>query len=279
MKTYHHTFVGLFVLLAVLSVSVGYCDAQEDTFTIVQMCDTQLGFGGYTHDIETFKLAVKQINAMKPDFVIICGDLIEKAGDERSVQDFLAIRAVFSMPCYCTPGNHDIGNDARPNLLQLYLERIGKDRFSFDHKGYTFVCVNTQLWKAPVEAETAGHDAWLEKALETASDAGRPVVVFGHIPLFVDKPDEPEQYFNLPLEKRRELFVLFKKHGVVAVLTGHAHRNAIHEHDGIQYVTSATTSRNFDDAPMGFRLWHIGAAPPLKHEYIAVEGASPPAEQ
>jgi len=41
-------------------------------------------------------------------------------------------------------------------------------------------------------------------------------------------------------------------------------------------VSSATTSRNFDDAPMGFRLWRIGKTRPYAHEFVPVEGASPP---
>ena len=45
-------------------------------FSFAQMCDTQLGMGGYEHDVKTFGLAVTQINKMKPDFVVICGDLV-----------------------------------------------------------------------------------------------------------------------------------------------------------------------------------------------------------
>ena len=51
-------------------------------FSFVQMCDTQLGMGGYEHDVKTFGLAVDQINEMKPDFVVICGDLVNKANDQ-----------------------------------------------------------------------------------------------------------------------------------------------------------------------------------------------------
>ena len=34
-------------------------------FSFAQMCDTQLGMGGYEHDVKTFGLAVTQINKMK----------------------------------------------------------------------------------------------------------------------------------------------------------------------------------------------------------------------
>ncbi len=51
-------------------------------FSFAQMCDTQLGMGGYEHDVKTFGLAVTQINKLKPDFVVICGDLVSKANDK-----------------------------------------------------------------------------------------------------------------------------------------------------------------------------------------------------
>jgi hypothetical protein len=65
----------------------------------------------------------------------------------------------------------------------------------------------------------------------------------------------------------------------VAYLSGHSHRNEIHDDAPIQCVASATTSKNFDHAPMGFTLWRIGPERPLKHEYVPVEGAKPPEEK
>ena len=36
-------------------------EAKFEPFTFVQLCDTQLGMGGYEHDINTFRQAVSQI--------------------------------------------------------------------------------------------------------------------------------------------------------------------------------------------------------------------------
>ena len=251
--------------------------AVRDEFVFVQMCDTQLGMGGYEHDVETFKLAVKHINMLKPDFVVICGDLINTTQDDQAFADFNAIKSGFEMPCYCVAGNHDVGNSPTVELLERYRSLVGKDYYAFDHKGFVFVVVNTQLWKAPVDGESAKHDAWFEKTLQAASEKGAPVFVVGHYPLYLAEPDEPEEYFNLPVGKRRELLALFEQHGVVAMLSGHVHRNIVNTHRGIQFVSSATTSRNFDGAPMGFRVWRVGETRPYGHEFVAVEGASGPA--
>ncbi|NQV31706.1 MAG: hypothetical protein HQ515_03385 [Phycisphaeraceae bacterium] len=77
---------------------------------------------------------------------------------------------------------------------------------------------------------------------------------------------------NLPPAKRKELLSLFEKRGVVAVLGGHVHRLLINEYKGIQLVNAETTSKNFDDRPFGFRLWHVEAERPFKHEFIPLVG-------
>ena len=90
-------------LIAALLVLAALCPAYSaepsapeptagEQFSFVQMCDTQLGMGGYEHDVKTFTLAVEQINRMKPDFVVICGDLVGKA-NEQSWLDFNRIKS------------------------------------------------------------------------------------------------------------------------------------------------------------------------------------------
>ena len=278
----HHMLIARRGFLAVCAViGVGCCAGSRtgarEEFVFVQMCDTQLGMGGYEHDVETFKQAVNHINMLKPDFVVICGDLINTTEDDQAFADFNGIKSGFEMPCYCAAGNHDVGNAPTAELLERYRALVGRDYYTLNHKGCVFVVVNTQLWKAPVEGESAKHDAWFKRALQAASERGAPVFVVGHYPLYLAEPDEAEEYFNLPVRKRKELLALFERHGVVAMLSGHVHRNIVNTHGGIQFVSSATTSRNFDGAPMGFRVWRIGTARPYAHEFVAVEGASPPA--
>ena len=105
-------------------------------------------------------------------------------------------------------------------------------------------------------------DSWKDR------DVAMPVFVIGHYPLFTKSADEKEGYYNLPVEKRKELLSLFERQGVVAVLTGHAHKIIVNEHNGMQLVTGETTSRS---KPLGYRLWHIEGTGPFKHESIPLE--------
>lgn len=241
-----------------------------EQFSFVQMCDTQLGMGGYEHDVKTFTLAVDQINGMKPDFVVICGDLVNKA-NEKSWADFTKIKSGFKIPCHCASGNHDVENVPTAESLKLYREKVGKDYYAVDHKGFTFVIVNTQLWKAPLKGESEKHDAWFATTLKLAKVRKSPVVVVGHYPLFLKKHDEKEVYFNLPVAKRQEILKLCEENGVLAFLGGHTHKLVVNEYKGIQLVNGETTSKNFDKRPMGFRWWDVSSDCTLKHRFVELK--------
>lgn len=261
----------LFLALSQAPAQIKTSSKQQEPFSFVQMCDTQLGMGGYEHDVMTFKLAVKQINSIKPDFVVICGDLVQKAND-KSFADFKAIKAGFVIPCHCAAGNHDVGNKPTPESLKRYRETIGKDYYSFENKGYTFIVANTQLWKAPLAGESEKHDAWFKKTLQAAKAKNSPAVIVVHYPLFVKEPNEKDNYYNIPQPKRQEILDLCVKNGVVAFLAGHTHKQISNEYKGIQMVNGETTSKNFDGRPMGFRLWNVDDEQGMRHQFVKLEG-------
>ncbi|MBN1901273.1 metallophosphoesterase [Candidatus Sumerlaeota bacterium] len=240
------------------------------SFTFVQLCDPQLGMGGYEHDMETFAKAVQRINILKPDFVIICGDLVNIA-NVKSCGDFEKIKSDLKVPCYLLAGNHDIGNEPTSATLTFYRKTFGKDYYSFQHKRFAFIVVNTQLWKSHTKGESERHDLWFRKELRAASERKSPVIVAGHYPLFLKSPDEKEEYFNISKEKRLEILSLFKECGVIAMLGGHVHKLIINDYEGIQFVNGETTCVNFDKRPFGFRLWRVDASGALTHEFIPLE--------
>lgn len=240
--------------------------SKREPFSFVQMCDTQLGMGGYEHDVRMFEQAVKQINDLNPDFVVICGDLVHNAVDS-SFADFNRIKKGFNMPCYPVPGNHDVGNKPDAKSLAYYRKTIGNDYYAFENKGVSIVMTNTQLWKVDVKEESEKHHQWFETTLNDLGKQDLESFVIGHYPIFLKTPDEEEQYFNLPLVKRERILELFKKNKVKAYLSGHKHETLINAVDDIQFVSGETTSKNFDGRPMGFRLWNV-SLDSLKHEFV-----------
>lgn len=257
----------LYCLFFGLLVSFISCGKKEqEPFLFVQMCDTQLGMGGYDHDVKNFEEAVVQINEMNPDFVVICGDLVHHATDS-SFADFKRIMSGFKMPCYPAPGNHDVGRYPNDTTLAYYRNLIGKDYFTFENKGIPFVVTNTQLWKYPFESESTKHHDWFKKTLDSLGKVNSSVFVVGHYPIFIKNPDEEEVYFNLPIETRKEILELFKKNNVKAYLSGHKHELIVNSYENIQLVSGETTSKNFDKRPMGFRLWEV-TKDTISHQFI-----------
>ncbi len=246
----------------------------EESFTIVQLCDTQLGMGGYEHDLDSFNKAVVQINALAPDMVFICGDLVDQPKDQ-SFKDFKEILAKFTVPCYPAPGNHDVGSMPTKASLEKYRKTIGKDYYTVQHKGYNFIIVNTQLWKKDVPEASEKHHNWFKKTLKESHAQGLKNIIVGHYPIFVNSHDEEDQYYNLPIALRKEILYHCINQGVVAYLAGHVHKNLIREFQGIPMVASATSSKNFDGAPMGFRIWTLKPDGKSEHKYIEIEGLDP----
>jgi len=259
---------GRLIPMVLLFVLLGACTPEDDHIEFVQLCDPQLGMGGYEHDKQTFTQAVKQINAMDADFAVICGDLVNHASDS-SFADFNAIRDRLKMPCYLVPGNHDIGYVPSDSSLAVYREIFGRDYYTIRHRDVSFVFVNTQLWKTRTGIESVVHDDWLRSTLESVETADR-VIVAGHYPLYIEDPAEEEAYFNLPGDIRTELLDLFSSNGVIAYLSGHKHETVINTYKGIQLVTGESTSRQFDERPLGFRHWTI-YPDSVVHEFTALE--------
>ena len=258
-----------YILIALLFVNFSCAERGQEPFSFVQLCDPQLGMGGYEHDVKTFTLAVKQINELQPDFVVICGDLVHHAADS-SYADFLKIKEELEMPCYVTAGNHDVGNIPNDTTLIYYRETIGDDYYDFPHKGYIFIVTNTQLWKAAVEYESEKHDKWFKATLADQRMKKHPVFVIGHHPLYMEQADEEEEYFNFPPDKRMELLQLFTQNNVVAYLSGHTHKRVINSYENIQLVSGETTSKNFDKRPMGFRIWEV-SSDTIKHHFVSLQ--------
>ncbi len=262
------TVLNKYIIIAVLFFNTSCSETEQEPFSFVQLCDTQLGMGGYEHDIKTFKQAVTQINELNPDFAIICGDLVHHANDS-SYSDFLKIMQGFKIPCYVASGNHDVANVPNDTTLSYYRKAIGKDYYEFQNKGYSFIVTNTQLWKVNVKNESEKHDKWFRETLEIQTSKQYPVFVIGHYPLYTKSPEEEEHYFNLPPVKRKKILALFKKNNVKAYLSGHTHKLVINNFENIQLVSGETTSKNFDNRPFGFRLWQV-SSDTIKQHFVSL---------
>ena len=122
------------LLLLLATVTAAFGQGTGDFF-FIQLADPQ--FGAFTGDRDfaqetaNYEFAVANINRLKPKFVVICGDLINKVGDAVQTAEYKRITAMIdpSIPVYAVAGNHDVGNEPTPETLAHYREEFGPDYF------------------------------------------------------------------------------------------------------------------------------------------------------
>lgn len=257
---------GLALALACLVAGVGAQTPASSAapFFFLQMSDPQ--FGMYTSDRDfaqetvNFEMAIATANRLKPAFVIVTGDLVNKAGDAAQIAEYrrIAARLDPSIKLYQVAGNHDVENAPTPASLAAYEKLFGPSRYTFTHQGLVGIVLNSSVIHTPDKAsdELAAQDRWLRAELARARRPGvQHVVVFQHHPWFLASATEPDQYFNIPLVRRTPLLALFHEQGVKLLVSGHYHRNAVATDGDLTNVTTGPVGKPQGDNPQsGLRV-------------------------
>jgi 3',5'-cyclic AMP phosphodiesterase CpdA len=268
------------VILCILIVTAVLIAAQNVSgeYFFIQLADTQ--FGMFTSDRDfaqetaNYEFVVANINRLRPRFVVICGDLINKVGDAAQTAEYLRITAKIdkSIPVYALAGNHDVGNDPTPETLAYYRQHFGPDHYSFVQGSLYGIVLDSQVISSPakVQSEAAEQQAWLKTELSKARAANaRHIVVFQHQAWFLEKADEPEQYFNIPIEPRRVYLDLLKGAGVRYIFAGHYHRNALGRDGDLEMITSGPVGQPLGTDPSGIRIVTVKDSG-LEHRYFTL---------
>lgn len=91
--------------------------------TIVHISDLHVGAGSFEEDV--FLKAVDEINYLKPDMIILTGDLTNR-GYYREYQQVKKYLELFEPPLFAIPGNHDARNLGYQTFEELIGERSWK---------------------------------------------------------------------------------------------------------------------------------------------------------
>lgn len=145
---------------------------------------------------------------------------------------------------------------------QLFVEHVGPTYYSFDHKGYHFVVLDTiqptpdRSWEARINEEQL---TWLKEDLGNVLH-GTPVIAVAHVPLITAASQyaAPDAHSGsgvaaasavvhpqLSVANAWEVLPLLEQHNTLAVLQGHTHINEVIRFRGIQYITSGAVCGNW----------------------------------
>ena len=204
--------------------------------------------------------ALRQIVAAKPEFLVINGDLVDKAGKEdfSFAKKMLEEEVGDAFPIYYIPGNHEI---AGTGTLDNFREVFGDNRYRFDHKGTRFVLLDSSTGSF----RTSDFEQLIElkKSLkEAASDSSiKNVVVIGHHPT-----EDPLPTDNSQLSDRKEAELLedwltefrqTSKGKGIMYISGHAHTVELERVEGVPYMVTGPAGKAPYGAPDdgGFYAW------------------------
>lgn len=259
-----------------LTSCVSTRESKKNNFSFIQMSDPQFGFfnenKSFEKETQNFKKAIQEANRLRPSFVVVTGDLVNRPFDTAQIQEYhQVIKGLASdIPLYSVAGNHDVGNKPSLENILAYNRMFGADYYSFKCNSMLGIVLNSVYLSFPdsVKEKTDEQEKWLIQLLDSTKEQKfKHIMVFLHHPLFLKTADEKDEYFNIPLETRKRYLDLFKKYGIKYVFAGHYHRNAYGMSEGIQMITTGPVGKPLGNDPSGFRIITIKGNH-VDHQYV-----------
>jgi Icc protein len=217
-------------------------------------------------------MCFRKIASANPEFAIMGGDHVYDAigvngARAGMVYDlYKRTEQLLGMPLHHAIGNHDVFGvltksgvppDDPAYGKKMYQDRMGQTFYSFDHKGYHFVVLDSiqptedRLWEARVD-EAQLH--WLRDDLKRLP-ARAPVIAVIHCPLvtafatYAQVVTEGRKYNTMTVSNAAEVLEVFEDANVLAVLQGHTHINEVVAYKNTQYITSGAVCGNWWHGP------------------------------
>jgi 3',5'-cyclic AMP phosphodiesterase CpdA len=217
-------------------------------------------------------MCFRKIANLNLDFAIMGGDhvfdavSVDRARANTVFDLYQKTQSTLQLPLHHVIGNHDVfgvntASGASPSdpgyAKKMYEDRFGKTYYSFDHKGWHFILLDSiqptedRLWDARIDPTQF---AWLKDDLQRTG-ATAPIIVTVHVPLVSayatwGQPVTPGQkYSTLTIGNSIEVLPVFEGRNVVAVLQGHLHINEIVTLRNTQYITGGAVCGNWWKGP------------------------------
>lgn len=269
------SFLLIFLVLNASCSSIG----TANKLTFFQMADTQFGFFNankeFSRETVNYEKAIAATNSLKPSFVVVCGDLVNKPGDIPQINEYkrISFKLDPSIKIYSVSGNHDVENVPTIASLALYKQHFGADRYTFRSGNIFGIILNSSLIKDPslAPSEAADQLEWLVKVLKEAKKSNaKNIMVFMHHSLFLRDANEADEYFNINTDRRNIYLDLFKTYGVKQVFAGHYHRNAYGKAGDMEMITTGPVGRPLGADSSGFRIVNVKGKI-VDHKYFALD--------
>ena len=226
---------------------------------------------GLAKETSLFTEAIETANKINPDFVVICGDMVHNSDSDEQFQELIRISRLLNedIKLYWVAGNHDVGDKPTRAGLAQYKEQFGEYNYSFQEENCYFIVLNSSICYDPgsVPDEWDILISFLEKELQIAASVQqRHKIIFMHHPLYLNDPNEGDNYFVIPSARRAKIIDLITEYDVSAVFTGHLHRNNYKKIGNTELVSTGPVGFPLGEDPSGIRHVRVDDNS-LTHEY------------
>jgi 3',5'-cyclic AMP phosphodiesterase CpdA len=209
-----------------------------------------------------FQMAIDKVNELSPDFVLTGGDLVYDAmrGNQARCDTLFSLykkmSAGFHMPVYNCVGNHDLfaiyaespeTSDHPDYKYGMYERYFGKTYYSFDHKGWHFIVLNSldvtenKRYTGVFNEEEL---KWLQTDLEKV-DKSTPIVITTHIPMICTRSDITGGTGKSNAGNSADVFKMLEGFKSILVLQGHIHWKEYGVvNDRIHFITGGSIAGN-----------------------------------
>lgn len=201
--------------------------------------------------------AIDNAKAKKVDFILTGGDNVDidvlKKDSETAhklYQKYAEVISNSGIDYFAAVGNHDRfwGVDKSDPLFNegLFEKYINKSYYSFDHKGWHFIVLNTTQTCGGSYCVGEEQKEWLNSDLKKVN-AETPIIISVHVPfLSVYYPALEGKYKGADtFVNFKEIWDMFKKHNLKLVLQGHQHLYEEIKTLGVQFITAGAVSASW----------------------------------
>ena len=255
-------------LILVLFFQLTLLQAQEN-FSFVYLPDIHLQPDSAV--VAGFEQVAKQINRLRPDFVLTGGDMIYTAknvNDKKAEILFDLMDKEFKklkMPVHLTMGNHEnVGITEESGIdktnpmwgKNMFESRYGSRYYTFSYNGWKFFVLDGIRILEKEKNYTQGVDSvqmeWIRKEL-VSTDKSTPVIISIHSPLI--NPHAISSSDSQALSANSEAILnMFMGYNLKMVLEGHTHLFMDLFFKGVSYVSGGSTAYGTDSTDYGFLL-------------------------
>lgn len=248
----------LIIIIVLLSIGNNQYGQQNkenkhQNFKFAFLTDIHLSVGN-NKGFEGFKKAIQSAKSKGIDFIITGGDNVDidvlGDDDEAAHKLYLQFSEIINeaiIDIYPTVGNHDrFWGCEKDDVLYdegLFEKYIYKSYYSFNHKGWHFIVLNSTKTCNSAYCVDEVQKKWLEDDLNKVS-ANTPIIVSVHVPfLSLYSPMTEGKYVTYDVFSNfKEIWDMFEHKNLKLVLQGHQHIYEEIMTKNIQFVTGGAVS-------------------------------------